>query len=264
MKTIRILLSCVLALFVNTALAASSGEELEEIKDQIEALQSGQQAIQKELAEIKTLLQQGQRGGAPTPPPFEKQDVTLGASPFLGEPDATVTMVEYSDYQCPFCARHYRNVMPTLVKDYVDTGKLKYVMRENPIPSLHAQAFNASLAALCAGDQGQYWEMHNRLFDNQRTLNPDLMKSFAADMGLDTKRFDKCLDNREFESQVNEDIASGERLGVRGTPGFILGLTSSEDSNTFHAVRFIRGAQSLDGFRRTIDDLIESAKADAN
>jgi protein-disulfide isomerase len=218
--------------------------------------------MQKDLDEIKKLLQQPTRP-APAPraaPVFKEQEVSIGSSPFMGETNATVTLIEYSDYQCPYCARHYRVVMPTLVSEYIETGKLKYVMRENPIPALHRQAFNASLAALCAGDQDKYWDMHNLLFDNQKTLTVDSMKSLGEDLGLDTAAFNECLDSEKYKDRVNEDLASGAKLGVSGTPGFVIGLTDPDDPDTADMKHFIRGAQSLDNFKSTIDGLLGSAE----
>ena len=143
-----------------SAWAASTKDDLAELKSEVKGLKEGQTAIQTELAAIKKLLEQGAKA-APSQPGFKPTEITIGDSPVLGDADAIVTLVEYSDYQCPFCSRHYKQVMPELVKNYVESGKLKYVMRENPILSIHSKAMGASQAALCAGDQGKYWEMHN-------------------------------------------------------------------------------------------------------
>ena len=174
--------------------------------------------------------------------------------------NATVTLIEFSDYQCPFCARHYRDVMPTLISEYVDTGKLKFVMRENPIPSLHRNAMNASMAALCAKDQNKYWEMHNMLFDNQRKLGVDNLKAFAATLGLNTATFDECLDSEKHKERISADIQSGGKLGVSGTPGFFLGLTDPNDSDKANLSVFIKGAKSLDSFKGAINGLLESVE----
>lgn len=231
--------------------AASTSKELAEIK-------ANQEAIQKELAEIKKLLKEGARAPAGQPG-FKPTDVILGDVPFKGDADATVTLIEWSDYQCPFCARHYRDVMPTLEKDYIETGQLKYVMRENPL-GFHKMAMGASQAALCAKDQGKYWEMHNLMFENQKELQVDNLKAHAVSLGLDTAAFDSCLDGKKYEKKVNDDLAEGRALGVRGTPGFVLGVTDPDDPNKVFASQFINGAQSLDTFKRTVDQLLEEAK----
>lgn len=258
-NTIRTTVALGLILIGTNCWAASTKQEVQELRSQVEALQQGQADIQKDLDEIKKLLQQGARAAAPGEPAFVEQEVSIGPSPYKGQANATVTLIEYSDYQCPFCARHYRDVMPTLESEYVDSGKLKYVMRENPITSIHPNAFHASLAALCAGDQGLYWDMHNWLFDNQRELAVDNIKAFAATMDMDAATFNQCLDDRKHEEQVNDDLASGSKLGVRGTPGFVLGLTDPNDPDKAMMVTYIKGAQPLDNFKRAIDELLDSA-----
>lgn len=259
MKNIsKILFASVLAMaFVAQPVwAASTKDELADIK-------ATQASMQKDLEEIKKLLKEGARApaAAPSQPGFKPSDVTLGdASPVIGDAGATVTLIEFSDYQCPFCSRHYREVMPTLVADYVDSGQLKYIMRENPIQSIHKSAMGASQAALCANDQGKYWEMHNLMFDNQRQLDVDTLKAHAVTIGLDSASFDSCLDDKKYEKQVNDDLADGRGFGVRGTPAFVLGITDPDDPNKVHMSQFINGAQSLDNFKRTIDQLLEEAE----
>jgi protein-disulfide isomerase len=134
------------------------------------------------------------------------------------------------------------------------------VMRENPIPSLHRNAMNASLAALCAGDQDKYWEMHNMLFENQRELDVDNLKAFAGTIGLDTATFNECLDSKKYEKRINDEIAIGAKLGVRGTPGFVVGLTDPKDSDKANMTAYIKGAQSLDNFKQAVDGLLKSVE----
>lgn len=238
--------------------AASTKDEVLELQKEVGDLKAGQEAIQKELAEIKQLLKSGARG-APSQPGFKPSDVTIDDAPVLGDSSATVTLMEFSDYQCPFCARHYREVMPTLVKDYVETGQLKYVMRENPIRSIHSRATDASIAALCAKDQGRYWEMHNLMFDDIKKLSNEDLIGHATSLGLDMTQFNSCYESKDYEKRVNDDLAAGRSLGVRGTPAFVLGLTDPDDPNKAHMTEFVNGAKSLDEFKRIIDQLIASA-----
>lgn len=247
------LLTTAFLLFSVSAWSASTKQEVLELKAQVAEMQ-------KDLAEIKRLLQAGARApAAPSQPSFKEQTVSIGASPFKGNADAPVTIIEYSDYQCPFCARNYREVLPVLEKEYIETGKLRFVMRESPIASIHRNATNASIAALCAGDQGKYWEMHNLLFDNQRELEVENLKSFAGTLGLDTATFDECLDSKKHEPTVQADLASAAKLGVSGTPGFLVGLTDPEDPDKVNLSVYIKGAKSIDAFRASIDDLLGSA-----
>ncbi len=234
------------------AWSASTKKEILELKAQITE-------VQKDLAEIKKLLKEGAR--APTAAAgFKEQVISIGNSPFKGKNDATVTIVEYSDYQCPYCARNYRDVMPKLQTEYIDTGKVRFVMREFPIASIHKNATNASLAALCAGNQDKYWGMHDIMFENQKQLDLDSLKNYAATIGLDTEEFNDCLTNKKTDSDLRADMASAAKLGQRGTPGFYLGLTDPSDPDKVKMTVSIRGAQSIDNFRASIDDLLKSAE----
>lgn len=239
--------------------AASTKDELAELKGEVQAIKEGQVAIQKDLADIKKLLQQGVRA-APSKPAFKPTEISIEGAPVLGAAYATVTLVEFSDYQCPFCRRHKEQVMPDLVKNFVDTGKLKYVMREFPL-AMHANAKGASQAALCAGDQGQYWQMHDKMFDNQRQLAVENLKAFGVELGLDSAVFDACLDEGKYAQQVSDDLTRGGRMGVTGTPAFVLGLTDPKDPNKANLTEFISGAQSLEKFTQAIEDLLKEAGA---
>ena len=238
--------------------AANTKDDLAELKGEIKGLKEGQAAMQKDLAEIKKLLEQGARA-APSKPAFKPTEISIGNAPFLGEADAIVTLVEFSDYQCPFCSRHYKQVMPELLKNFVDNGKLKYVMFELPL-AMHANAKGAAQAALCAGDQDKYWQMHNKMFDNQKQLKVENLKAYGAELGLDSAVFDACLDNGKYTKQIDEDLAVAGSMGITGTPGFVLGLTDPNDSNKVTVTQFIKGAQSLDNFSATIENLLKQAE----
>ena len=244
-----------LLLFSVSAWSASTKEEIQELSTKVDAMQ-------EDLAEIKKMIKDIKSAPAPraAAPGFKEQVVSVGSSPYKGQANATVTLMEFSDYQCPFCSRHYRDVMPTLISEYIDTGKVKFVMREKPIPSLHRNAMNASMAALCAGDQGKYWEMHNLLFDNQRELGVENLKAFAGTLELDTSKFNECLDGKKHNKQISEDIRVSDKLGMSGTPGFVVGLTDQNDPDKALMSVYIKGAKSLDSFKGTIDELLDSVK----
>jgi protein-disulfide isomerase len=150
--------------------------------------------------------------------------------------------------------------MPILQEEYIDTGMVRFVMREFPLATIHKDATNASMAALCAHEQGKYWEMHNLLFDNQKALGVDNLKSYADNIGLDTASFNDCLDNEKTQTQVSEDMASGQKLGMGGTPGFYIGLTDPSDPDKVNLSVYIKGAQSIDNFKASIDELLKSVK----
>jgi protein-disulfide isomerase len=180
----------------------------------------------REKHDVKILLQ-------PYRVPLE-----VGDAPVRGNPAAPVTVVEFSDFQCPYCGRARPTVMRVL-QTYGD--KVRWVFRHFPL-DFHSQARKAGEAAVCAGDQGQFWEMHDRLFAHQDKLTVPDLKAHAAALGLDTTAFDKCLDSGRHAALVEADEEEGARLGVSGTPAF------------FIDGRPLVGAQPFDTFAEIIDD----------
>jgi protein-disulfide isomerase len=231
---------------------AQPGDEA--LRKEIETLKQEQAAIRKELAEIKELLRGRVASSQPSAAPGDVL-VAVQQAPTLGHEGARVTIVEFSDYQCPFCRRHSSQVLPELVKEYVKTRKVRYVFRDFPIASLHPQAHRLHEAAHCAGDQGRYWEMHDRLFDDsQRTDAKDLVAR-ARTLGLDGPRFERCLTGGVHAAKVRQAIADGEKARVRGTPTFFLGLTEP-DGAPMRPQRLIVGAQPYAAFKQAIDSLL--------
>lgn len=246
-------------LIAGPALAKTS-DELKALQEEVKVLQQGQVKMQKDLEEIKKLLQRApQKAAAPSQNAFTPTDIVLGDVPFKGESGAPVTLIEFSDYHCPYCRRHATSVMPTLIKNYVDTGKVRFVMREYPIDRLHARARAASVAALCAGDQDQYWGMHDALFNDQKATTDESFQQMAAGLGLNMEAFTECTSGDKFTEQIKADIAEGQKLGISGTPSFVLGLTDPEDSSKVHLTKFIRGAQGVAAFSAAIDELLKTA-----
>lgn len=158
--------------------------------------------------------------GVPT-----KFDVPIGDAPVIGDKNAKVTIVEYSDYQCPFCSRFYTQTEGQLRKEYVDTGKVKFVYKDFPLSSIHPTAQKAAEAARCAGEQGKYWEMHDLLFEKQdewAPLGAAKLKDYASDLSLDTAAYNSCLDTGKYAPAVQKDFNEGSSFGVSGTPSFFV------------------------------------------
>jgi len=159
--------------------------------------------------------------------------------PSQGKADAPVTVVEFSDFQCPFCQR----VMPTLKELRGKYGdKMRLVWKDFPLTQIHPQAFVAAQAGNCAREQGKFWEYHDTLFGNQSALQPDNLKKYAADLGLDAAKFNQCLDSSKYEARVQDALAVGGRLGIGSTP------------TVFVNGRLINGAQPLEVFQSVIDE----------
>lgn len=190
---------------------------------------------------------------------FKPVELELHPGSAIGDPDAPVTMIEFTDYQCPYCRRHATRVAPQLVAAYVDTGKLRYQVRQIPVESSHPQAFKAAEAALCAGDQGAYWPMHERLFAHQTELAPAQLLEHAGSLGLDAEAFRACLDGDSKRQQVRDDIRAGQQAGMRGTPAFFLGLTHSAGEGHILATAILHGAADFSQFAARIDELLLKA-----
>ena len=146
--------------------------------------------------------------------------VSVEGRPFIGPEDAPVTIVEFSDYQCPFCGRHFQQTLPQLLREY--EGKVKYVLINYPIASLHPFAQKAGEAAECAFDQDKFWEYHDALFTNQQSLGVDSLKRYASELGLNATTFNTCLDSGAKTAQVLKDFQDGQSYGVTGTPTFFI------------------------------------------
>jgi protein-disulfide isomerase len=234
---------------------SQSAEEFKALENEVKALKEGQQAIQKEIQEIKSSLRAQQE--PPAPPAFKETVMSIEGYPFMGNKDAKLTIIEFSDYQCPFCSRHLRETMPQIEKDYVKTGKLKYVFRNYPLP-FHQQASKAAEAANCAGDQGKFWEMHDRLYANQNALDEKNLPEHAKAVGLDLEKFQDCLSSGKHAQEIKKDIEDGQKVGIDGTPSFLLGFTEANGARV-KAVKMIVGAQPFTDFKEAIDSLLEAS-----
>lgn len=148
--------------------------------------------------------------------------------PVLGNADAPVTILEFSDYQCPYCRQYVRQTLPKILATYVETGQVRYLFKDFPLES-HPNAQKAAEAARCAGVQGAYWAMHGRLFDAQREWaqrgQEEALEKFvryAEELGLDATSFRDCLESGESGEQIRQDLWEGQQAGVRGTPSFLI------------------------------------------
>ncbi len=140
--------------------------------------------------------------------------------PVLGAEDAPITIVEFADFQCPFCLRHAQETYPRLLEDYGD--KIRFVYKDFPLSSIHADAFSAALSAQCAQEQGKFWEYHDLLFTGSLGLGQEAYDSYATQLGLDVTAFDQCINEERYAEQVQSDYDFGVQLGVSSTPTFFI------------------------------------------
>ncbi|MGI0016150.1 MAG: DsbA family protein [Nitrososphaera sp.] len=243
---------------VNAPLNAQqpTSEELKRLQKQIDDLKENQKTIQKDLQEIKTLLQ-----GRAAPSSFPVSNLALSVvdDPFKGDQNAKVILIEFSDYQCPFCYRFFKESLPTMEQEYISTGKVKYVFRDFPIESIHKDAFKAAEAANCAGEEGKYWEMHDRLFQNQNQLATGELPKHAKAIGLNVSTFQQCIGSGRQATEIRRDMEDGQKAGVQGIPTFFRG-TQDSDTQAVKVLRMIIGAQPYAQFKDAIEWALREVK----
>jgi protein-disulfide isomerase len=181
--------------------------------------------------------------------------ITLPGAAVLGMEGAPVVLVEFGDYQCGFCRRHLMTVMPSLLRDHVETGQLRYVFIEFPAERNRPASLAASNAALCANDQGRYLEMRERIYTHPMNVDADGFLRHAERLELDLERFTDCVEAGTHEALIRQHLALGQRLRVRGTPTFFVGRPGPNDGELLFERR-ITGAQPLDLFQREIAGLL--------
>jgi protein-disulfide isomerase len=214
-------------------------------------------AILAELRDIKRVLAEQPRA-RPAEPSREQKTVRVraegGAS--LGDPAAVVTLVEYTDYQCPFCKRHHDRTFAELKKSYVDTGRIRYVVRDMPL-GFHEMAVPAAIAARCAGEQGRFWEARDALFAVKGDLAPEVIRAAVLGVGLDAARYDACVKNPATLAAVEADSEEARSAGISGTPSFVVGRAAN---GTIEGTS-ISGAQPYAAFATRLDALLAEAPA---
>ena len=180
--------------------------------------------------------------------PSGKVEVSADDDPFLGPENAKVTLIEFSDFQCPFCRTFWRETFGQIKSEYIDSGKsVRFVYRDFPLTSIHPLAQKYSEAGECAEDQNRYWQMHDKIFQEQEKLGKGTIASYtvsdikkwAQELDLNTLEFNQCLDSGKYESEVEQDFNDGREAGVNGTPTFFINgipLVGSQPFENFKAI----------------------------
>lgn len=234
------------AVLAFVGLAAGCGQadrnELQELREQQRQVLAKLNDLERKIDQIARRAPQPQRRSGPDPE--RKYELPVAGSPIRGPENAPVTIVEFSDYQCPFCAR-----VEPLIEQVLEAneGKVRLVYKHFPLESIHPFAMGAAKAAVAAQKQGKFWEMHEKLFANQRQLQPDKLKEFAREIGLDLAQFERDMNSPETERKVRDDMRLARRVGVRGTPTIFVGG------------RLVTN-RSLDGFNQLIERALSEQK----
>ena len=208
------------------------------------------------LKELRAIRQALERLTQPqqdpnTPPPDRRAKMAAVGGPIMGKADAPLTLVEFTDLQCPYCNRFTTTSFDQIKKTYIDTGKLRFVSRDFPL-DFHPQAMPAARAARCAGDQGRFWEMRMTLIRNASRLGPALITATATDLKLDMTAFAACIAGTRHDAEIKADMDVARGLGIEGTPSFLLGRTTG---NTLDGVLVV-GALPFEMFDAKIQELL--------
>jgi protein-disulfide isomerase len=196
---------------------------------------------------------------APAQAPAQSEDfaparvqMKLGALEYaVGSATAPVTLVEFTDYQCPFCRRFQAQDWPQLKRNYVDTGKLRFIVRDLPL-SFHSNARPAAEAAHCAGEQGRFWPMHTGLLGKDADLSRQGLEARAGAAGVDMSRFRACIAANKYESAIAANAAQADALGIHGTPAFVVGAAANGKLDGL----LLEGALPYEDFRMVLEALL--------
>jgi protein-disulfide isomerase len=257
MKRIAVLFALALG---SASLAWSQTITAEDLKKTIDSFNESQKAILKELQSIHQLLAT-QQAARPAADVLPNAPIDISKEQFKGAPYAKVAVIEFSDFQCPFCGKYDKDTYPQLLKDYVDTGKIKYVWRDYPL-DFHQNAQKAAEAARCAGDQGKFWEMHDRLFANQQTIAATDLPKHAEALQLNASMFQQCLDSGRYAADIKKAVADANGFGISGTPSFFIGVV--QPNGTVKVSKKLVGAKAYTEFKTAIDGLLNPTPSGSN
>ncbi|MBZ5557191.1 MAG: thioredoxin domain-containing protein [Acidobacteriia bacterium] len=248
-----------LTLGLLTAGAVSAGQspaDYQALRKEMDLLRERLAALQKEVDALKAQRPVTAAPAAAPAPPSNDFVMDLSKAPIRGSESARVTLVEVSDFECPFCGRYFVQTAPQIVRQYVDAGKIRQAYVHLP-GAAHRYAFKAAEASVCAADQGKFWEMHDRLFSNQGpALAPELLPGKGPLAGLPNQDLYKsCLDSSKHAADVRADMAMVQQRGVTATPTFFLG-TLDPKTRQMKVSRRIVGAKPFATFQQSLDELL--------
>jgi protein-disulfide isomerase len=185
--------------------------------------------------------------------------IDLAGTPTLGPADAPVVLIEFSDYECPFCIRHTRETMPQIDANYIRPGRIQYAFRDFPIDQLHPEAIRAHEAGRCAAEQDKFWQLHKHLFSAPGTHTTQALEGLAGQAGLDVRAFAECLASGRTTAAVRAAGEFASDLGATGTPAFFVGVRDPATEEV-RVVRAITGAQPYEVFAKTLDEVLRGSR----
>ena len=206
--------------------------------------------ILNELRQIRALLERQRQAGSANAVAAQTEAETAKVSTVgfeMGRKDAPVTIVEFADYQCPYCKQFNSTVFAQLKKEYIDVGKVRFVSRDLPL-DFHPNAFGAAEAARCAGEQNKFWQMWDMLISHSDTLAPDALSAYADELGLDKEKFHACVVAQTYAANIRADASEANAQGLTGTPSFVIGPV---DGNSVTGEKIV-GAMPFENFEKIL------------
>jgi protein-disulfide isomerase len=241
-----------LTLLMSQGSGAAQNDDFAKLRDEVARLNAQQLQILASLDELKKMMK------GPGPPALKPpQTMGVAGEPYKGEPTATLAIIEYADFECPFCRRFEHDIYPQIRDNYVNTGKLKYFHRDMPL-AFHQGAMPAARAVHCASEQGKFWEMHDSLLGDAASLSPTDIDDRAGKLGMNVSELDKCISSDRFADIIQRSITEASAMQVSGTPTFIIG-TLDANGNLMSVKKTVVGASPFEAFKAAIDPLLASA-----
>jgi protein-disulfide isomerase len=223
----------------------------------LDSNQISQEELNEAIAKLELKILQNK---LPSSQPIIELKISADNDPIIGNSNALITIIEFSDFQCPFCAKFHIQTLPKIMEEYIKDGKVKLVFRDFPIQSIHSNALLASAAAECANEQGKFKEMHDKLFENQNEWNSKntdnviiLFNQYSLEMEIEEEKFDSCLRNGKYIKEIQKDLDDGRAYGISGTPGFFIG----NDEIGFIE---LKGAHPFENFKGIIETQLKKLK----
>ena len=223
----------------------------------LDSNQISQEELDATIAKLELKILQNK---LPSNQPVVELKISADNDPIIGNSNAPITIIEFSDFQCPFCAKFHIQTLPKIMDEYIKEGKVKLVFRDFPIQSIHSNALLASVAAECANEEGKFKEMHDKLFENQNEWNNKntddviiLFNQYSSEMGIEKEKFDSCIKNGKYIKEIQKDLEDGRTYGISGTPGFFIG------NNEIGFIE-LKGAHPFENFKNVIDTQLQKIK----
>jgi protein-disulfide isomerase len=255
---VKCVLACILAALAPQQVTGQDASDIHAVLRRVEMLEATQLRVLRELESISTQLADGRKvapagllRGSPPPPAIPSSAQSISDVATKGSRDAPVVLIEYSDFQCPYCGQFARRILPEIEKRYVSTGKLRVVFRHMPLQAIHPQAVMAAETAECARQQGKFWPVHDALFADQHFDETSLVEK-ARTNGVDIEQFSECV-RGNGGVKVKADLAAARAMGLAVTPTFLIGR---DVGGAVKVEQILTGLREVDVFTSAIESLL--------